>query len=56
MFENTNDSSVKNCHFENIGGYALWLHLDSQRNVFDSNNVQYSGPYLLPTPRHISLV
>jgi len=43
MFENTNDSSVKNCDFENIGGYALWLHLDSQRNVFDSNTVQYSG-------------
>ena len=43
MFENTNDSSVKNCHFENIGGYALWLHLDSQRNVFDHNTVRYSG-------------
>ncbi|MFZ9938523.1 MAG: right-handed parallel beta-helix repeat-containing protein, partial [Luteolibacter sp.] len=43
MFENTNDSSVKNCHFENIGGYALWLHLDSRRNVFDSNTVRQSG-------------
>ena len=43
MFENTNDSSVRNCHFENIGGYALWLHLDSQRNVFDRNTVCYSG-------------
>jgi lysophospholipase L1-like esterase len=43
MFENTVDSSVKNCHFENIGGYALWLHLDSQRNRFDHNTVQYSG-------------
>lgn len=43
MFENTNDSSVRNCHFENIGGYALWLHLDSQRNVFDRNTVLHSG-------------
>ena len=43
MFENTSDSSVKKCHFENIGGYALWLHLDSQRNVFDRNTVSYSG-------------
>ena len=43
MFENTRDSSVRNCHFENIGGYALWLHLDSQRNVFDQNTVRYSG-------------
>jgi hypothetical protein len=43
MFENTLDSSVKNCHFENIGGYALWLHLDSRRNVFDRNTVRQSG-------------
>ena len=43
MFENTSNSSVKNCGFVNVGGYALWLHLDSQRNVFDHNTVQYSG-------------
>jgi hypothetical protein len=43
MFENTNDCSVKNCDFLNIGGYALWLHLDSQRNTFDRNSVRYSG-------------
>jgi hypothetical protein len=43
MFENTRDSSVRNCHFDNIGGYALWLHLDSQRNAFDHNTVEYSG-------------
>ncbi|MCU0784910.1 MAG: right-handed parallel beta-helix repeat-containing protein, partial [Verrucomicrobia bacterium] len=43
MFENTSDSSVRNCRFENIGGYALWLHLDSQRNVFDRNTVAFSG-------------
>jgi lysophospholipase L1-like esterase len=43
MFENTQDCSVRNCRLENIGGYALWLHLDSQRNVFDNNNVQHSG-------------
>lgn len=43
MFENTIDSSVRNCDFENIGGYALWLHLDSRRNVFDRNTVRHSG-------------
>lgn len=43
MFENTCDSSVKNCMFENIGGYTLWLHLDSQKNVFDRNSVRHSG-------------
>ncbi len=43
MFENTLDSSVRNCQFENIGGYALWLHLDSRRNVFDRNSVRHSG-------------
>jgi hypothetical protein len=43
MFENTTDSSVNNCRFENLGGFALWLHLDSQRNEFDSNTVRHSG-------------
>jgi len=43
MFENTLDCSVSNCRFENIGGYALWLHLDSQRNGFDRNTVSDSG-------------
>ncbi len=43
IFENTCDSSVKNCHIENIGGYAFWLHLDSKRNTFDQNTVLNSG-------------
>jgi hypothetical protein len=43
MFENTLDCSVRNCRFENIGGYALWLHLDSRRNKFDRNTVRNSG-------------
>ncbi len=43
MFENTSDCSVRNCEFKNIGGYALWLHLDSQRNIFDQNSVRHSG-------------
>jgi hypothetical protein len=43
MFENTLDCSVRNCLFENIGGYALWLHLDSRRNKFDRNTVRHSG-------------
>jgi hypothetical protein len=43
MFENTLDGSVRDCHFEQTGGYALWLHLDSRRNVFDGNTVRDSG-------------
>jgi hypothetical protein len=43
MFENTKYCSVRNCHFENIGGYALWLHLDCQHNVFSGNTVRDSG-------------
>ncbi|MCU0797150.1 MAG: right-handed parallel beta-helix repeat-containing protein [Akkermansiaceae bacterium] len=43
LFENTLDCSVSRCHFENIGGYALWLHLDSRRNRFDRNIVRHSG-------------
>jgi hypothetical protein len=43
MFENTNKCRIENCKFENIGGYALWLHLDSKENVFDNNTVLESG-------------
>ena len=42
-FENTLDSSVSGCHFQNIGGYAFWLHLDSQRNHFTNNTSVDSG-------------
>ncbi|MCF7954654.1 MAG: right-handed parallel beta-helix repeat-containing protein, partial [Phycisphaerae bacterium] len=41
--DNATDCRIENCHFENIGGYALWLHLDSQKNVFDNNTVLHSG-------------
>lgn len=43
MFENAQNCSIEDCHFENIGGYALWLHLDSQNNVFHQNTVLNSG-------------
>ncbi len=43
MFENARDCSITDCHFDNIGGYALWLHLDSRNNVFDNNTVKNSG-------------
>jgi hypothetical protein len=34
---------VSDCHFENLGGYALWLHLDSRCNIFDRNTVRDTG-------------
>jgi len=41
--ENASHCRIENCHIENIGGYAFWLHLDSQRNVIDRNTVLNSG-------------
>ena len=43
MLENASHCRIEACHFENLGGYALWLHLDSQRNVFRGNTVQDAG-------------
>ena len=43
MFENAQNCSIENCIFDNIGGYALWLHLDSRNNVFHRNTVTNSG-------------
>ena len=43
MFENAQECSIKDCSFSNIGGYALWLHLDSRNNIFDHNTVANSG-------------
>ena len=43
LFENTAACSVRNCYFGNIGGYAMWLHLDSRGNVIDHNTVSDSG-------------
>lgn len=43
MFENASNCVIENCHFENIGGYALWLHLDSKSNKFIANTVSNSG-------------
>ncbi len=42
-FENASHCVIKHCHFENIGGYALWLHLDSRRNIFNHNTVLHAG-------------
>ena len=41
--ENANHFLIEDCHFENIGGYAFWLHLDSRRNVINRNTVLNSG-------------
>ncbi|MCU0462695.1 MAG: right-handed parallel beta-helix repeat-containing protein [Bacteroidales bacterium] len=43
MFENATNCSIEECTFENIGGYALWLHLDSKDNSFCRNTVINSG-------------
>jgi hypothetical protein len=43
VFENALNCIIENCHFENIGGYALWMHLDSKYNSFNNNMVTESG-------------
>lgn len=43
LFENTLDCRISNCQFAHLGGYALWLHLDSRRNCFDRNTVRDTG-------------
>lgn len=43
VFENAQNCRVSDCSFDNIGGYALWLHLDCRNNVFDHNSVKNSG-------------
>lgn len=43
MFENAQNCSIEGCTFENIGGYALWLHLDCKDNLFCRNTVLNSG-------------
>ena len=41
--ENANHCRIENCHVENVGGYAFWLHLDSRHNVINRNTVLNSG-------------
>ncbi|MBU3743086.1 MAG: hypothetical protein FGM61_00875 [Sediminibacterium sp.] len=43
LLENAQHCRIANCSFDNIGGYALWLHLDSRHNDFDNNSVKNSG-------------
>ncbi|MEI7423809.1 MAG: right-handed parallel beta-helix repeat-containing protein [Prolixibacteraceae bacterium] len=43
MFENAQNCNIEDCTFENIGGYALWLHLDCINNAFCRNTVLNSG-------------
>ena len=41
--ENANHCRIENCHVENVGGYAFWLHLDSRYNMIDRNTVLNTG-------------
>lgn len=42
-FNNASHCRIDGCRFENIGGYAVWLHLDSCDNVIAGNTVTHSG-------------
>jgi len=41
--ENASHCRIENCHIENVGGYAFWLHLDSRHNIINRNTVLNSG-------------
>ena len=43
MLENASRCRIEQCHFENIGGYGVWLHLDSCENTIDGNTVTDAG-------------
>jgi hypothetical protein len=43
LLENASNCRIERCRFENIGGYGLWLHLDSCENVIDANTVTDAG-------------
>lgn len=34
---------IEQCRFENIGGYGVWLHLDSCENAIDGNTITDAG-------------
>lgn len=43
MLENASHCRIEQCRFENIGGYGLWLHLDSCENAIDTNTITDAG-------------
>lgn len=43
MLENASHCRIEQCRFENIGGYGVWLHLDSCENSIDGNTITDAG-------------
>jgi hypothetical protein len=43
MLENASHCTVERCRFEGVGGYGVWLHLDSCENAIDSNEIAEAG-------------
>jgi hypothetical protein len=43
LLENSSHCRIEQCHFENVGGYGVWLHLDSCANAMDGNTITDAG-------------
>jgi parallel beta-helix repeat protein len=43
LLENASHCRIERCHFANIGGYGIWLHLDSCDNTIDGNTITDAG-------------
>jgi len=43
MLENASRCRIERCRFENLGGYGVWLHLDSCENALDGNTITDAG-------------
>lgn len=43
LLENASHCRIEQCRFENIGGYGIWLHLDSCDNTIDGNTITDAG-------------
>jgi parallel beta-helix repeat protein len=43
LLSNASSCRIERCRFENIGGYGVWLHLDSSENIIDGNEITEAG-------------
>lgn len=55
MFENASHCRIERGQFANLGGYGVWLHLDSCDNTIDGNTIaDTGGGGVLLTSAHLS--
>ncbi len=43
LLENARSCRIEHCRFEHVGGYGIWLHLDSCGNTIEGNTIADAG-------------